>query len=261
MKTRDPTQSLQQKLNEAKNAEKKPKKDVELQMKMQNAKSIISKMSLKRPLQIRKKDLNILSKLFSILLEGSNTSPKMSPTLKFGHQNHFSIHELYFSQFNNEVTSIEELGYIAQSAIQTGRPLEKPFYLKDQFRIDLDQHLKTMSPVPPRSPPEIENLLLKLYNDLRLSGMDSLPLSLAEAQVLATDLSVKQKVVDYAVGDWRVILFAAINLNPHIEMGIRRVTDQTTDPNDEIMIQVKYTDYFRGYIYTYSVFALAIVNK
>ena len=163
----------------------------------------------------------------------------MSPTLKCGHQNHFSLHELYFSQFNNEVTSIEELGYIAQSAIQTGRPLEKPFYLKDQFRIDLDQHLKTMSPVPPRSPPEIENLLLKLYNDLRLSGMDSLPLSLAEAQVLATDLSVKQKVVDYAVGDWRVILFAAINLNPHIEMGIRRVTDQTTDPNDEIMIQVK----------------------
>ena len=185
----------------------------------------------------------------------------MSPILKFGHQNHFILHELYFSQFNNEVTSIEELGYIAQSAIQTGRPLEKPFYLKDQFRIDLDQHLKTMSPVPPRSPPEIENLLLKLYNDLRLSGMDSLPLSLAEAQVLATDLSVKQKVVDYAVGDWRVILFAAINLNPHIEMGIRRVTDQTTDPNDEIMIQVKYTDYFRGYIYTYSVFALAIVNK
>ena len=119
-------------------------------------------------------------------------------------------------------------------------PEQKPLNISilDQFRINLDQHLQTKSPLPPRSAPEIENLLLKLYNDLRLSGMDSLPLSLAEAQVLGNDLSVSQKVIDYAVGDWRVIVFAAINLNPHVEMGMRRVTDQTTDPNDDVMIQV-----------------------
>ena len=87
--------------------------------------------------------------------------------------------------------------------------------------------MRSLSPFPPKSPPQIENSILKAYEQLRKT--QSLPISLAESITLAKDLSVNDKIVDYANGDWRIIIFASIDITIHIEQQIRQIFEASND--------------------------------
>ena len=72
---------------------------------------------------------------------------------------------------------------------------------------------------PHGHPSKLENKLLKSYHELLKT--ENVPISMAELHTLASDLLVNEKICDMSNGDWRVIIFAALDISESIDQEIR----------------------------------------